>query len=284
MARLSRLALTGVAAVLSAWARAADLPPIPSLPEAESGPAEFGGWYLRGDVGGGVNTTAPELKIAPDPIAAGVAGGFISGAATQTFNNATLSPFGMIDAGAGYQFNSVFRADATLEYRGGASLRSTSAAYPWPGPSQNADAFHADVSSFVGLVNGYVTPGAWYGFSPFLGAGVGFADNRTSGFADQTSPGRAGYANGSRTSFAWAMMAGVDYDLTPNLKLELGYRYLSYGSITTGGSNCGGAFPAAYCGGGVASTISSRNRLASSDFRLGLIYSFGGPPPAIAQE
>ena len=100
MARLSRLALTGLAAVLSGWARAADLPPAPSLPEAESGPAAFGGWYLRGDVGGGVNTTAPELKVAPGPIVAGPAGGFISGAATETFNYTTVSPFGMIDVGA----------------------------------------------------------------------------------------------------------------------------------------------------------------------------------------
>ena len=84
MARLSRLALTGAAAVLSGSARAADLPPIPFPPEATSGPAEFGGWYLRGDVGAGVNMTAPELRGAPDPIVAGVRG-FIIGAAPQTF-------------------------------------------------------------------------------------------------------------------------------------------------------------------------------------------------------
>jgi opacity protein-like surface antigen len=79
-------------------------------------------------------------------------------------------------------------------------------------------------------------------------------------------------------SFAWAVMAGVDYDLMPNLKLELGYRYLSYGSISSGGS-----IGAVYCGAGVGNTISSRNRMASSDFRLGLIY-FIGAPPAVAQE
>src|SRR5579871_3141195 len=273
MPRLSRLALIGVAAVLSGLALAADLPPIPSLPEAESGPAEFSGWYLRGDVGGGVDMTAPKLKVASDPLS--------PGGAIETFNSATLSPFGMIDAGAGYQFNSSFRADATFEYRGGANLRSTSVAYPWLAPAQNADALHADVSSFVGLLNGYITPGAWYGFSPFLGAGIGLADNRMSGLSGQTSLGPVAYAGGSRTSFAWALMAGVDYDFTPNLKLELGYHYLNYGSITTGGANCGFAW-SAYCGS--ASTISSRNRLASSDFRLGLIYFIGGPSPAVAAE
>jgi opacity protein-like surface antigen len=281
MARLSRLALTGAAAVLSGWARAADLPPIPSLPEATSDPAEFGGWYLRGDVGAGVNMNAPELRDAPDSIAAGVAGGFNIGAAHQTFNDTTLSTSGIVDAGAGYQFDNWFRADATIEYRFGAGLHSRFAgAGPatLDGPAQYADFDRGDVASIVGLVNGYVSPGAWYELSPFLGAGVGFADNRTSGCTQQTLLGAAGYANGSRVSFAWALMAGVDYDPTPNLKLELGYRYLSYGSITTGGSNCG-----VYCSAGVANTISSRNRLASSDFRLGLIY-FIGAPPAVAQE
>jgi opacity protein-like surface antigen len=288
MARLSRLALIGLAAVLAGWARAADLPPIPSLPEAESGPAEFGGWYLRGDIGGGVNMTAPELRIAPDPIAAGLAGGFISSAATKTFNNATLSPSAMIDAGVGYQFDGWFRADATLEYRAGARLHSQYAARGPASasgvPSQYAEFDRGDVSSIVGLVNGYASPGSWYGLSPFVGAGVGFADNRTSGWTVETPLGATGYANRSRMSFAWALMAGVDYDLTSNLKLELGYRYLNYGSITTGGSNCGGTFFTAYCGSGVASAISSRNRLASSDFRLGLIYTIGGPPLAAAPE
>jgi opacity protein-like surface antigen len=288
MAKLGPLALAAVAAASSGGAMAADLPPAPSLPPQSSSETEFGGWYLRGDVGIGVNSTVPELRIAPDPIAASVVGGVISGAATQTFNT-TVSPVGMIDAGAGYQFNGWFRADATLEYRAGADLHSRHAATDpasptFGGPAEYADFYRGGVASIVGLVNGYANPGTWYRLSPFLGAGVGFADNRTSGVTDQTSFGPAGYANGSRTSFACALMAGVDYDVTPSLKLELGYRYLNYGSITTGGSNCAGSFSTPHCSGGVANTISSRNRLASSDFRLGLVYFIGGPPRVVAEE
>ena len=74
----------------------------------------------------------------------------------------------------------------------------------------------------------------------------------------------------------------------PNLRLELGYRYLNYGSITTGGSNClsgsaGGTFTNLNCSGGVANYVSSRNTLASNDFRIGLLYLIGDPnsaPPA----
>jgi opacity protein-like surface antigen len=85
-------------------------------------------------------------------------------------------------------------------------------------------------------------------------------------------------------------MAGLDFNVTSNLKLELGYRYLDYGKITTGGSNClgagpGGAFSASNCNAAVSNVVSSTNRLASNDFRLGLIWMLGDntppPPPPI---
>jgi opacity protein-like surface antigen len=264
MARLGPLACAAIAAASCGWARAADLPPAPSLPPAAPAEEEFSGWYLRGDAGGGVNAAAPKLEIAPGPLASPIA--------TQAVFSPSLSPSGMVDVGAGYQATNWFRADATIEYRFGASLRS-GPAYAWAGSAQTGDAFHADVASFVGLVNATVSPVAWYGFSPFLGAGVGFADNRLSS-VNVSRPGwGGGFASGSRLSFAWAAMAGVDYDLTARLKLELSYRYLSYGIATTGGAD---ADP------GLAGPISSRNRLASNDFRLGLIYLIGEASPAAA--
>ena len=48
----------------------------------------------------------------------------------------SLSPFGMVDVGAGYQATSWFRADATIEYRFGASLRS-GATDAWAGLASN---------------------------------------------------------------------------------------------------------------------------------------------------
>ena len=77
-------------------------------------------------------------------------------------------------------------------------------------------------------------------------------------------------------------MAGFDYAVTPNLRLELGYRYLNYGTISTGGSNClagasGVAFSTQSCVGGVQTHLSSRNTLASNDIRIGLIWMLGEP-------
>ncbi len=306
MALLRPFAIAFAAAACCGLANAADLPPAPKLPQPALATEDFGGWYLRGDVGVGVSAAAPQLEIAPDPLSGGLASGFLSASARQAFNNTTLSPFGMIDVGGGYRFNDWFRMDGTFEYRGGADLQSlftlTDPASPYfGGPLQSADFYRANVSSFIGLINGYVNLGAWFGLSPFVGAGVGVADNKVSGFTDQSlafadftslGPGGGYFANGSKTAFAWALMAGFDFDVSPNLRLEFGYRYLNYGSIATGGSNClasggGEAFSAASCAGGGVNTISSRRRLASNDFRIGLIYMLGeapsSAPPVVAR-
>ena len=88
-------------------------------------------------------------------------------------------------------------------------------------------------------------------------------------------------------------MAGVDFTLTPSLKLEVGYRYLNLGSISTGDSRClagvaGGAFSSTSCFGGVANRLQSRNNLTSNDIRVGLLWTLGEPAatasPLVARE
>ncbi len=280
-------------------AAAVDLPPVPQLPPASAPEPAFGGWYLRGDIGAGIEAGAPNLQTVPDPVATGVSSGFLSPYASQAFSNTTLSSFGMIDAGVGYQFNSWFRMDGTLEYRWGANLHSlhtlNDAASPYfnNGALQYADFYRADVSSVVGLVNAYVDLPTFWMVTPFVGAGLGFAANSVSGFTDQgfgyaSNYGPLGssggyFSNHTQTNFAWALMAGLDFALAPNLKLELGYRYLNLGKIATGGSNClagasGGVF-SANCNGGVSSFIQSRGAIASNDIRIGLLWTLGEPAP-----
>jgi opacity protein-like surface antigen len=301
MARFKAVVIAAGAALASGGlVRAADLPPAPRLPAPVPVVEDFSGWYLRGDVGAGINATSLDFQTAPDPIATGVSSGFLSSQANQAFNNATLSPFGLIDVGAGYRFNSWFRVDGTLEYRAGANLQSlytlTDPASPgYGGPAQFADFYRADVSSFIGLINGYVNLGTYLGISPFIGAGLGFADNSVSGLTDPgiassayfSSPAGGYFSNGSKTSFAWALMAGLDFNISPNLRLEMGYRYLNYGSIGTGGSNClagggGGTFSVQNCSGGVPNRLYTHNTLASNDIRIGLIWLMGEPAAAPA--
>lgn len=296
MVRLSALAVAaGLVLAGGGLAEAVDLPPAPTLPASASSSEPFSGWFLRGDVELGVAAAEPNLVSVPGPVAAGASSGLLSPAAREAFGQASQSAFGMVDAGAGYRFNAWFRMDGTLEYRSGDRLKAhstlTDPASPTFGSLQYSDSTRADLSSFVALVNGYADFGAYWGVTPFAGAGAGLADNRVSGFTadglgSSSSRGAlassGAFANGSKTNFAWALMAGLDIDLAPGLTLEIGYRYLNMGSITTGRSHClawgsGGALSAAGCNGGGAHSLSSRGALASNDLRIGLVWMLSPP-------
>jgi len=279
MARWTELTLAaGLAALPAATADAVDLPPVPELPPA--GPAhDFGGFYLRGDFGEGFEP-APTLKIEPPPAA-----GVLSPYAAQGFGNPSLSPSAMADVGVGYKPNDWLRFDVTLEYRGGASLKSAYALNDPASPAFGAASMRGNVSALVGLFNGYIDlPGLW-GVTPFVGAGVGFAVNALSGVsmggaywtqAGGLRPAAGAFARGAETNFAWALMAGLDYEIVPGIELELSYRRLDLGRVATGGFSClaGGAFGAVLCGTG-APVLSARHALASNDIRISLIWAMG---------
>jgi opacity protein-like surface antigen len=300
MAKLKGLILAGGALLaLSRAAAAADLlPPAPALEPPPPAAVEFTGWYLRGDVGVGVNANTPNLVNIPDPIATGLASHYFTGTPTQSFDNPTISAAANFDLGIGYQVNNWLRFDVTGEYRGGSEFQSlyvlNDAANINTGhPTQLADFYRGNISSWVGLVNGYVDIGTWYGVTPYVGAGVGFARNTLSGMTDQgivsytttlggvaSGPSGGYFSDGSKFNFAWALMTGLDFNVTQNLKLELGYRFLDLGKFTSGGSDCLGT-----CGGGVANYVTSKNDLAYNDFRIGLRWMIGeepayAPPPA----
>jgi opacity protein-like surface antigen len=302
MASLKALTLASVAVVaLTRVAFAADLlppPPMMEPPPPMSGP-DLGGWYLRGDVGVSQNATTPKLENTPDPIALG---GYNAGV-NQSFNNTSLSTSTDFDVGVGYQANPWLRGDVTLEYRGGGHFQSLYALNnpgftnngSYKDNSQYLDFYRADTSSLIGLVNAYADLGTWYGVTPFVGGGVGFSRNTISGMTDQgtVTNGNTGFtgssggyfSDGSKTDFAWALMTGLDFNVSQNLKLELGYRYLNYGKISSGGSNCAvpgsaGGFGNGGCNGNVQNYVRSTNTLASNDFRIGLRWMIGEAPSA----
>ncbi len=293
MAKFKALLLAGGAFfALARAAVAADLlPPAPAMEPPPPPQAEFSGWYLRGDVGIGINANTPNLVNTPDPIATAGAG-YYTGTPTESFNNSTISAAMNFDLGVGYQFNNWLRFDVTGEYRGGSQFQSlyvlNDSGNTGTGPTQLADFYRGSISSMVGLVNGYVDMGTWWGITPYVGGGVGLARNTLSGMTDQgevtftatgTGPSGGYFSDGSKTNFAWALMAGLDFNVTQNLKLELGYRYLDLGKFGSGASNCLGT-----CGGGVANYVSSKNDLAYNDFRIGLRWMIGEEPVYAAPQ
>jgi opacity protein-like surface antigen len=219
----------GAASLMSSAAFAADMaiaPPPYAPPVVE----DFGGWYLRGDIGFS-NQRVSRLNNALDVNAA---------TSVQNLNFSTAGIFGL---GAGYRFNNWFRMDITGEYRGNSTFFGTDA-ISFPG-GFGTDTYHATKSEWVVLGNAYVDLGTWWCITPFIGAGVGGARVSINGFTDQgivtpvpgPGPALASLAFGdnvSRWNFAWALHAGVAYRVTPNFTVELAYRYLDMGNGLTG--------------------------------------------------
>ncbi|MHB8883464.1 MAG: outer membrane protein [Methylovirgula sp.] len=245
-------------------AAAADLP-LPPPPVMEPiAPPPFSGWYLRGDVGVGLNQSSNFISSAASTV---------SGFRYNGYGIGTQAIFGL---GVGYQFNNWFRADVTGEYRTDSKYWANEGYAAGVGYGAGSDGYFGAVRNAVFLANGYVDLGTWYGFTPFVGAGVGVADTNFHGLMDvglgPSNYGGFGTAS-DRTSaqLAWALMAGVDYAIAPNWRVELSYRYLDMGSVRSNGIMCLPTCAPPY--------ETQSFHMASNDIRVGLRYIFAEIPP-----
>jgi opacity protein-like surface antigen len=151
-----------------------------------------------------------------------------------------------IGAGIGYEVNNWLRFDVTAEYRSRTQVNAFGQ-YTFGGGTFG-DQYQGYLHSLVLLGNAYVDLGTWWCLTPFIGAGVGGAYNTV---ADLTDVGigtsGAGYGlNTSSWSPAWALYAGLAYNVTDNFKVELSYRYLNWGSVADSINCIGGCNPDTY--------------------------------------
>ncbi|MDE2361734.1 MAG: porin family protein [Hyphomicrobiales bacterium] len=290
MGSIRALTLAGAVAIGAiAPAAAADLLPPPPVVEAPVIAAvDTSGWYLRGDVGVGVNQMSGWRNSFSPNATGSLPAGPVAPGYFGIANSAT------IDAGVGYQINNWFRADVTGEYRTQAAYRGTEW---WACPTCNGgaglsggDAYNAGVSSFLMMANGYVDLGTWYGVTPYVGAGVGFVRHTMSGLTDTAIGAATGglAADTKKTNLAWALMTGLSFNVNDRLKMDLGYRYLNMGTFTSNPIVCADTTSCFF--------ETQSFKLASHDFRLGFRYMlgdvssgpvlaanapiFGGPAPA----
>jgi opacity protein-like surface antigen len=176
----------------------------------------FGQLYVRAD-GGGAFSAGNSLRSA-DPFAPAS----LLGPGVKLQGNTGNSD--IFDIGAGSRVLPYLRWDATLSYL--PSMKFTG--------SGNA----AHMNSWVGMVNGYIDlnglmPAAFGPFQPYVDAGIGGASN-TIDTLDTTLGTGAAISGNTRTSFAYGLGAGIAYPLTPQVSLDLAYRYLDLGEAKTG--------------------------------------------------
>lgn len=278
MSSVRILALAGAAAAMSTAAFAADFPPaLPAQPVLQSAPSESG-WYLRGDVGVSV-----QKFEAFDHFQTNAA--FVWPASWQIVQKQT-DDSAFIDFGVGYQINNWLRFDFTAEHRASAKFKVIGSYREFcPGGATCFDQYDGSHAAEVFMLNAYLDLGTWWCLTPFVGVGVGGAWNTVTSLSDlgivNTQAPGFGYsqADASNWNLAWSAQAGLAYNVSSNLKLEMAFRYLNLGSAKTPVVSCSAngcqnpAGPAAYY---------TLTNFDSFDLKLGMRWMFQPEAPTYA--
>ncbi len=77
--------------------------------------------------------------------------------------------------GVGWQARHWLRFDLTGEYRGDALFVGQDSIPGIGIVPAGTNEYQADIRSWLGLANAYIDMGNWCGFTPYIGAGIGFA-------------------------------------------------------------------------------------------------------------
>lgn len=249
--------------LLGAPALAADLLPPPPPPPLAAPVEVGGGWYLRGDyTASDFRHPKDDTLPTPEPLTPLV--GF------------RLSDTDGYGGGIGYRFNSFLRADVTIDGRSRSRFRDYSSRTNFV-EGYNIEAGKLDV--LTGLFNVYVDLGTWWGFTPYVGAGVGMASKRfhdawtgttcitsfcggkTEGAYTIGAQGFDARANHTAVGLAWAAMAGISYEIGAGVSIDASYRYLEVGKARTGFD--------------VYNQNTRIKDIAANEFRVGLRWAFG---------
>ncbi|MCC7250988.1 outer membrane beta-barrel protein [Hyphomicrobium sp.] len=243
-------------------AQAADLGygSVKDIPPPPSGRA----WYLKGTIG---------MKN-PEPGSIWSEsfndGGF-------TVHHHDIKSTALYGLGIGVEHSRWLRFDITGEYRGKQLFVAQDSYYrpPCGGPGDcGSNEYTADLESWLGLFNAYVDLGTWRGVTPYVGGGIGIGSITVMGYKDVNVPAGSVYygdKDKTTTNFAWALYAGLAFDVTPQFTVDLAYRYTDLGDVKTGSAT-------AYDLSGTHSGLEIRD-IVSHDLLLSARYRLDHPAP-----
>ncbi len=210
-------ALAALALAPLTQAHAADYDPPVYVDQApDYQPVEVGsGWYLRGDVSYLAQKSYQDQDFSFAP---------------ASFSEKQDPVFASV--GFGYHFNDYLRADINLGYLPGNKIGV--------GFDDSATAVEPTIASaslqnysLSGMVNGYVDLGTYVGITPYVGAGIGLVRNKhklsASYFTDNSDATDDFILSDNKTqyAFAYTLDAGLAYQVTKNVSVDLGYQYFS---------------------------------------------------------
>lgn len=201
-------------------------PPPPPPPPIQNYSENNNCFYVRGDVGVAMYERPDVIKNLP--------GGVIDSALDEKLKDTFVT-----DIGVGCELDYNLRADVTLGYRGKSDLTGS-------------NGLDAKFSAYTVMANVYYDIGNFNGFVPYVGVGLGVAHHKLSNVNLPTTS-----SSGSTTRLAYALHAGVSYDIDEQLAIDASYRYINLGKGKSGG-------PDAF----------NYSDVVGHDLRIGLRYRF----------
>jgi opacity protein-like surface antigen len=137
---------------------------------------------------------------------------------------------------------------------------------PTPPPTPVDDPLHSSVKTYTLMANVYKDLGRYGSVTPYVGAGIGLAYNRMSEtyFTGSTTLTNR-IAGDNDLSLAWSLMAGIGYQISDRAILDVGYRYLDMGKISS----------QRHDNAGFVNPRVTVDDIAAHEFKIGLRYHFG---------
>lgn len=206
------LALAATVALPFTAVLAADYdPPIYVDQAPEYTPVEIGsGWYLRGDVAYLANDSYSNVDFSSPTVA---------------YSEREQPVFASV--GFGYHFNDYLRGDINFGIMPGNEVTASEV-----NPGVDIATSRVENSARVAMVNGYVDLGTYVGVTPYIGAGIGVFQSKREGslaFTDLVTPANSTSLTDSKTQYsvAYTLNAGLAYQLSKNVVVDLGYQFMS---------------------------------------------------------
>lgn len=140
----------------------------------------------------------------------------------------------LVNIAVGYEWNSWLRTEASFSYRpelqfsGEGNFRGISTEF-----TQTAT---ADIHNYSGMFVGVVKPVVLFSdkkwvVEPLISAGMGFSYNRIDSITYLFPKTSTVTPEGGNTSFAWSVGAGLGYEFSKRIGMELMYNYIDLGQV-----------------------------------------------------
>lgn len=190
--------------------------------------------------------------------------------------------FGEVGAGCG-QGSRGFRGEVMFGFRGSRDFEGIPNIYngsrvgdPVGTPEPDVDdPMHTSIRSYTLMFNAYYDFGHYGPVVPYLGAGIGAAYHILDDVYFTQNPYLTNRIAGDRDlAFAWSLMAGLGYQVSDRAILDLGYRYIDMGKVTS----------ERHDNAGFINPRVDFDDLRAHEIKIGLRYHFGGSRHAAAYE